>query len=81
GTGVVREVAYHGHDSLVRVELPDGSRVAARVAGGAEPPAPGRTVTITVTGRGRIFPAVAAPRRETVAPPPRSGLPSGATGV
>ena len=81
GTGVVREVAYHGHDSLVRVELPDGSRVAARVAGGAEPPAPGRTVAITVTGRGRIFPAVAAPRRETVAPPPRSGLPSGATGV
>ncbi|MDQ1319827.1 MAG: transporter ATP-binding protein [Actinomycetota bacterium] len=80
-TGVVREVAYHGHDSLLRVELPDGSRIAARLGGGAEPPAPGRTVSITVTGRGRIFPAVAAPRRATLAPPSRSGLTSEATGV
>ena len=80
-TGVVREVAYHGHDSLLRVELPDGSRIAARLGGGAEPPAPGRTVSITVTGRGRIFPAVAAPHRATLAPPSRSGLTSEATGV
>lgn len=80
-TGVVREVAYHGHDSLLRVELPDGNRIATRLGGGAEPPAPGRTVSISVTGRGRIFPAVAAARRATVAPPSRSGLTSEATGV
>lgn len=60
-TGVIREVAYHGHDSLLRVELPDGSRIITRSAGGTEPPAPGGAVRITVTGRGRLFPADEAP--------------------
>ena len=87
GTGVIRDVAYHGHDSLLRVELPGGTHITARSAGGAQPPAPGRTMAITVVGRGRIFPTVTrkpdthAAHTDTIAPPPRSGLTSGATGV
>lgn len=81
GTGVIREVAYHGHDSILRVELPDGTHVVARLPGGAPPPPPGRVVTVTVAGRGRIFAAADGPRPDTVAPPPSSALTSGATGV
>ena len=54
--GVIREVVYHGYDSLVRVELADGTRVRARVSAGAVPPAEGESVTVTVSGRGRIYP-------------------------
>lgn len=71
--GVVRELAYHGHDSLLRVELTDGTPVAARLAGGSDAPAPGQTVAVSVTGRGRLFPATAGTPPKTVAPPVRSG--------
>ena len=53
--GVIREVAYHGYDSLVRVELADGARVRLRVPGGSAPPAEGLAVTVTVSGRGRVY--------------------------
>lgn len=87
GTGVIREVAYHGHDSLLQVEIPGGAHITARLAGGAEPPAPGRTMAVTVVGRGRVFPLgtgkpdTRAAQSDTIAPPPLSGLTSGATGV
>ena len=54
-TGTVRSVSYHGHDSLLRVELRGGELVSVRVPGGTTPPRPGEPVTITVTGTGRRF--------------------------
>ncbi|MBU3707050.1 MAG: ABC transporter ATP-binding protein [Mycobacterium sp.] len=54
--GVVREVVYHGYDSLVRVELADGTRVRVRVPAGTVPPAEGGAVAVTVRGLGRIYP-------------------------
>lgn len=54
--GVVREVAYFGHDSLVRVGLADGTRVQVRVPGGGAPPAEGDAVVVGVTGPGRVYP-------------------------
>ncbi len=56
GRGVVREASYHGHDSLVRVELADGSVVPVRVPGGTPPPLPGDEVVVGVTGSGRVYP-------------------------
>lgn len=55
GAGVVREAAYYGHDSLVEVELADGTWLPVRIAGGAPPPRPGEAVVVTVSGRGRIY--------------------------
>jgi iron(III) transport system ATP-binding protein len=55
GTGVVREAAYFGHDSLVGVELADGTRIPVRIAGGAPPPRPGDAVVVTVTGEGLLY--------------------------
>ncbi len=59
--GVVREVAYHGYDSMVRVELTDGTRVRVRVPGGTAPPAEGAAVTVGVTGQARVYPTVMVP--------------------
>lgn len=57
GQGVVCEAAFYGHDSLLRVELADGSQVPVRVAGGSEIPRPGDRVEVAVRGEGRLFPA------------------------
>jgi len=57
GSGVVRETSYHGHDSLLQVELADGSMIPVRVPGGTPPPRPGESVVISVTGTGRAYPA------------------------
>lgn len=54
--GVVEESAYHGHDSLVRVGLADGTRVPVRLPGGIVPPAAGDRVVVGVTGMGRVYP-------------------------
>ena len=55
GAGVVRETSYHGHDSLLRVELTDGTSIPVRVPGGTPPPRPGEAVVVSVTGPGRIY--------------------------
>jgi iron(III) transport system ATP-binding protein len=57
GAGIVRETSYHGHDSLLQVELRDGTVIPVRVPGGTPPPRPGETVVVTVTGEGRVYPA------------------------
>ena len=57
GAGVVRETSYHGHDSLLRVELGDGTTIPVRVPGGTPPPRPGDEVVVSVTGPGRVYPA------------------------
>jgi iron(III) transport system ATP-binding protein len=55
GAGVVRETSYHGHDSLLRVELADGTTIPVRVPGGTPPPRPGDAVVVSVTGPGRVY--------------------------
>ena len=55
GAGVVRETSYHGHDSLLRVELADGTWIPVRVPGGTPPPRPGDAVVVSVTGPGRLY--------------------------
>ena len=55
--GVVRDTAYFGHDSLLRVELADGTRIQVRVAGGTPLLKPGDPVRISVTGEGHLFQA------------------------
>ena len=57
GAGVVRETSYHGHDSLLRVELADGTWIPVRVPGGTPPPRPGDAVIVSVTGPGRVYPS------------------------
>ena len=57
GCGVVRETSYHGHDSLLRVELAEGLSIPVRVPGGTPPPRPGDAVVVSVTGPGRVYPA------------------------
>jgi iron(III) transport system ATP-binding protein len=57
GAGVVRETSYHGHDSMLRVELADGTAIPVRVPGGTPPPRPGDAVVVSVTGPGRVYPA------------------------
>ena len=57
GAGVVRETSYHGHDSLLRVELADGTWIPVRVPGGTPPPRPGDAVVVSVTGPGRVYPS------------------------
>ncbi len=54
-TGVVLNAAYFGHDSLLRVELTDGTRIQVRVPGGTPVPEPGDPVRISVTGEGHLF--------------------------
>jgi iron(III) transport system ATP-binding protein len=54
-SGVVRSTSYHGHDSLLTVELGDGSQVPVRVSGVSAPPRPGEPVVVTVSGRGHLF--------------------------
>lgn len=71
--GVIREVAYHGYDSLVRVELADGTRLRVRVPAGGGPPAAGDAVTVAVTGRCRVFPNPA--RREALSDLSRTSPP------
>ena len=56
-TGVVREASYYGHDSMLRVELPDGSVIPVRIPGGEQAPRPGDAVMVSVNGYGRTFPA------------------------
>ena len=56
GSGVVRETSYHGHDSLLRVELADGTSIPVRVPGGTPPPRPGEAVVVSVTGEARVYP-------------------------
>lgn len=55
GGGIVRETSYHGHDSLLRVELADGTSLPVRVPGGTPPPRPGEAVVVSVTGPGRVY--------------------------
>jgi len=55
GAGVVRETSYHGHDSMLRVELADGTAIPVRVPGGTPPPRPGDAVVVSVTGPGRVY--------------------------
>jgi len=55
GSGIVRETSYHGHDSLLRVELADGTWIPVRVPGGTPPPRPGEAVVVSVTGTGRVY--------------------------
>ncbi len=57
GSGIVRETSYHGHDSLLRVELADGTWIPVRVPGGTPPPRPGEAVVVGVTGAGRVYDA------------------------
>jgi hypothetical protein len=57
GQGIVRETSYHGHDSLLRVELADGTTIPVRVPGGTPPPRPGDDVVVSMTGSGRVYPA------------------------
>ncbi len=55
GSGIVRETSYHGHDSLLRIELTDGTWIPVRVPGGTPPPRPGESVVVSVTGAGRVY--------------------------
>ena len=57
--GVVRDTAYFGHDSLLRVDLADGTSIQVRVTGGTALPRPGDPVRLSVTGEGRLFEAPA----------------------
>jgi iron(III) transport system ATP-binding protein len=52
----VRRVDFYGHDSRVWLELADGQSVSARLEG-AEVPAAGDEVSITVRGAARVFPS------------------------
>jgi iron(III) transport system ATP-binding protein len=51
----VRSVDFYGHDSRVWLALPDGGTVSARVDG-ADLPAVGDDVTVTVRGTGLAYP-------------------------
>nr|WP_204261355.1 ABC transporter ATP-binding protein [Blastococcus saxobsidens] len=55
-TARVRSVDYYGHDSRVWLDLPGGVRVSARLDG-ADLPAAGDDVSITVRGTALAFPA------------------------
>ena len=52
--GTVRTVAYHGHDSLIDVDLDQGQRVRVRVLGSGSV-APGDEVGIRAEGTGRLL--------------------------
>jgi iron(III) transport system ATP-binding protein len=52
--GRVRACSYHGHDSLLLVELPEGEVVPVRVPGGRGA-RPGDRVRVVVGGTGLLF--------------------------
>jgi len=52
--GEVESVSYHGHDSLTRVKLHDGTVVAVRSPGGSGLRI-GDPVRVLVTGAGRLY--------------------------
>lgn len=55
-TGVVRSVAYYGHDALIELELlPTAVRVQARLTG-TPVPAPGTRAALHVHGPAQAFP-------------------------
>ena len=56
GSGTVRSVTYHGHDSLLQVRLASGEDIAVRVPGESEI-APGSSVRVLVTGSANVYPA------------------------
>jgi iron(III) transport system ATP-binding protein len=56
GSGTVRSVSYHGHDSLLQVRLATGEDIAVRVPGESEI-APGSSVRVLVTGSAKVYPA------------------------
>ena len=56
----VRTVDFYGHDSRVWLDLPDGRSVSARLDG-ADVPAVGDEVSITVRGAALAFPVTGAP--------------------
>ena len=64
--GVVHSVDFYGHDARVLVDLPAGLQVAARLDG-ADLPAGGQRVAVSVAGAGLAFPVAAAAAREPVA--------------
>ena len=53
-TGEVESISYHGHDSLTRVKLPDGTLVSVRSPGGSALRI-GDPVRVLVTGAGRLY--------------------------
>jgi iron(III) transport system ATP-binding protein len=53
--GTVRSCSYHGHDSLLLVELAEGDEVPVRVPGGRGA-RPGDLVRVVVGGTGLLFP-------------------------
>ncbi|WP_104525046.1 ABC transporter ATP-binding protein [Blastococcus atacamensis] len=57
-TARVSAVDFYGHDSRVRLDLPGGGSVAARL-GGVDLPAVGEQVAIEVTGSALAYPAAA----------------------
>lgn len=61
GIGVVLGIEYFGHDQLVEVGLPDGSRARARL-GSARDVVPGDRVSLAVTGATLAF---LAPQRSS----------------
>jgi iron(III) transport system ATP-binding protein len=66
--GVVHSVDFYGHDARVELDLAGGLRVAARLDG-ADLPAGGQQVAVSVAGAALAFPGVAGPVREAVPAP------------
>ena len=66
--GVVHSVDFYGHDARVLLDLPGGLRVAARLDG-ADLPAGGQQVAVSVAGRALAFPGSGATAREVVPAP------------
>ena len=70
----VRSVDFYGHDSRVWLDLPDGGTVSARLDG-ADLPAAGDDVAVTVRGSALAFPADRGPQRARRRPHVLAGLP------
>ncbi|MGC5050790.1 ABC transporter ATP-binding protein [Micromonospora sp. DT48] len=72
GTGGVAATVlrhdFHGHDALVGLGLPDGTRITARILDGDAAVALGSQVTVRVEGAARAFPTDPAPGRPSPAP-------------
>ncbi|MEV4710158.1 ABC transporter ATP-binding protein [Micromonospora sp. NPDC049374] len=67
-TATVLRHDFHGHDALVGLGLPDGTRITARVLDGDAAVAPGGEVTVRVDGAARAFPADASADRPAPTP-------------